>query len=296
MGAARGTTVLSLAALALALSACDTPVEPDDRNEQVGYRTGTAADDYQSNGERGGVNITEVHWAGSVRGGDGETRLFHDPGDIFIELQNKHPRPMHFTGWILTIDTGVYADGRWWGQTSGVRTRREFVIPPRINNAPVEPNAFIVIAARDGGAFGRIPCDDAPQDVRTGVDGDCYLADYYIPDLELPHGPFEITLRDLDERLIDGAGDDRKLPFAGAWDLVTSRSMERIQLIFNNRGNRDQAWHTYALSDWHQGDRAVLHRELRRLVHPDYRTRTFASPGMPNSPDYSGYVSSGDFQ
>lgn len=278
-----------------ALWACDTVPEPDGRGEQVGYRTGTAEDDYRNNGERGQVNITEVNWAGSVRL-DADGRAVHDPSDVFIELQNKHPRPVHLTGWIITVDIGVYADGRWWGQSSGVRTRQQFVIPPRINAAPIEPNGFVTIAARDGGAFGRVPCDDAPEDVRVAPDGACYLADYYIPELALTQGPFEIRLQDLDERLIDGAGDDRKMPFSGAWDLVTSRSMERIQLIFNNRGNRDQAWHTYALSDWNGGDRGILHRELRRFVHPDYRARTFASPGMPNSPDYSGFVSSGDFQ
>ncbi|MCA9545407.1 MAG: hypothetical protein KC613_13480 [Myxococcales bacterium] len=291
-----GRHTASLSALALAaLAACNTVPEPDDRGESVGYRTGTAEDDFLSNGERGNVNVTEVNWAGSVRL-DAQGRAVHDPGDVFIELQNKHPRPMHLTGWILTIDYGTYADGRHWGNTSGLRSRREFVIPPRVNGAPVEPNGFVTIAARDGGAFGRIPCDEAPEDVRVTADGTCFLADYYIEELTLPHGPFEITLRDLDERLIDGGGDDRKLPFAGAWDLVTTRSMERIQLIFNNRGNRDAAWHTYALSDWNDGDRGILHQELRRFVHPDYRARTFASPGMPNSPDYSGFVSSGDFQ
>ena len=89
-----------------------------------------------------------------------------------------------------------------------------------------------------------------------------------------------IDLKDLDERLIDHVGDPRK-PFAGAYDAVTARSMERIQLIFNNRGNRDSAWHTYSLNDFDGGRRAEWHQRLRSRIHPDFNARTFATPGMP---------------
>ena len=77
---------------------------------------------------------------------------------------------------------------------------------------------------------------------------------------------FEVTLRDLDERLIDHIGDDRKPPFAGSWDGVTSRSMERIQLIFNNRGDRDAAWHSYSLNDFDEDDRGAFHQRLRNQI------------------------------
>lgn len=286
---------LLAAVAAVAVLGCDTAVDDDGRGEQVGYRTGTSDDGWTNNGERGNINITEVLWSGSVRV-DADGNRVHHPGDVFIELRNKHPRPMNLTGWLLTIDQSPYADGRWWGQTSGVRTRQEFVIPPRINRQPVEPNEYVTIAALEGGAFGEIPCEDAPDTAKRTDDDRCYLADYYIPGLILPNGPFDITIRDLDERLIDGAGDERKLPFAGGWDLVTSRSMERIQLIFNNRGNRDAAWHSYSLNDFDEGSRAEFHELLRSNVHPDFRAHTYATPGMPNSPDYSGFVSSGDFQ
>jgi hypothetical protein len=277
-----------------ALLGCDTAVQEDGRGEQVEYRTGTADDNWTNNGERGNVNITEVNWSGSVRGTGADRR--YDPGDVFIELRNKHNKPINLTGWIVTIDQNAFADGRWWGQTSGLRNRQQFIIPPRINRQPVEPNEYVTIAARESGAFGGIDCADAPPDSPMTDDGLCFLSDYYIEGMVLPDGPFDVTIRDLDERLIDGGGDDRKAPFSGGYDLVTARSMERIALIFNNRGNRDAAWHSYSLNDFDEGDRAALHMRLRQNVHPAYQAHTFATPGEPNTPDYSGFVSSGDFQ
>ncbi|MCB9554334.1 MAG: hypothetical protein H6705_21090 [Myxococcales bacterium] len=268
----RPLAALALIALAGAPLAACTP-EPDPGLErEVGYRTGTADDDYRSNGERGNVQINEVNWAGSVRG-NGLDRVW-DPDDIFIELQNKHSRPVHFTGWQLQVETGADLDTlveRDFDQ----RATRTYTIPLRESGRPVEPNEFVVIAKKRDGAF---------------------EADYYIEDLEIPRDGFSITLLDLDNRLIDGAGDARKAPFAGAWDRVTARSMERIQLIFNNRGDRDAAWHTYSINDFATGEREVLHTLLRARVREDWRALTFATPGMPNSPDYSGYISSGSFE
>jgi len=300
------TTAVTAAALALGFGAlltggCAPEPEPDRRNEGVGYRSGTEADDWRSSGERGNVNVTEVFWSGSVRG-TMENRE-HFAGDVFIELQNKHPRPMNFNGWILQIESGLLNEGRWHEQSGsvpglqfGVPVRREYVLPQRVNGRPVEANEFVVIAASRTGAFGEIACNVAPPEVRVSPDGRCWLADYYIDDLVITDNPFELMLMDSDERLVDQAGDSRKRPFAGAWDLVTARSMERIQVIFNNRGNRDMAWHSYSLNTWDTGDRGRLHEVLRRYVHPDFRALTYATPGMPNSPDYSGFVSSGDFQ
>lgn len=292
--------LVGVGCVALATGCAPEP-DPDGRGEGIGYRTGVSDDDWMSSGERGNVNITEVYWPGSVKGTGSERE--HMTDDVFIEMQNKHPRPMHFTGWIVQIEMGLLNEGRWVEQTAkipglhfGIPTRREFVIPQRTNGRPVETNEFVVIARSRTGAFGQIDCEIAPADVRVGPDGRCWLADYYIEDLVVPDGPWEIVLMDHDERLIDQVGDSRKRPFAGSWDLVSARSMERIQVIFNNRGNRDQGWHTYSLNDWDVADRGSLHTQLRRFVHPDYRSNTYATPGMPNSPDYSGFVSSGDFQ
>jgi hypothetical protein len=249
---------------------CETELQPDGREQQVGYRTGTSDDGYTSNGERGNVNITEVMWAGSIAD-DG----VRDPDDIFIELQNKHPRPIHLTGWQLTIRAGHHSDGLFH-ESRAERSSVTYTLPARVGGQIVEPNEFVVIAARGDGAWAD--------------------PDYVVPGLRLADAPFAITLRDRDERLIDGAGDERKLPFAGAMDGVTARSMERIQLIFNNRGNRDGSWHTYSLNDFDEGARKTLHQSLRARVRDGFRTRTFATPGHPNSPDYSGYISSGSFE
>lgn len=259
-------------ALVLApLVGCEPQPDPGIQRE-VGYRSGTENDDYLSNGERGNVQIYEINWAGSVRG-TGDDRVY-DPDDIFIELQNKHPRPIHLTGWLLTVETGADLDNLD-ARDYDARATRTYTLPARESRQPVQPNEFVVIAKKRDGAF---------------------EADYYIEDLELPRDGFEVALRDLDNRLIDGAGDARKQPFAGAWDRVTARSMERIQLIFNNRGNRDGSWHTYSLNDFDDGVRGELHGTLRTRIREDYRTLTFATPGMPNSPDYSGYISSGSFE
>lgn len=271
------SAVAVAAAVALAAIGCETTPELDARGQEVGYRTGTEDDAYRSNGERGNVQITEIFWAGSVRGGEigGDTGQ-RDPDDVFIELLNKHPRPVHLTGWILTVEAGRHLDGMAEANTTGIDDEIQYVLPERVNREPIEPNEYVIIAGKRNGAFRE--------------------ADYYVDGLRIPDGPFEITLQDLDERLIDGAGDERKQPFAGSWDGVTARSMERVQLIFGNRGNRDVSWHGYSLHPWDTGERAELDLRLRARIHEDYRGLTFASPGQPNSPDYGGSVSSGSFE
>ncbi|MCA9538632.1 MAG: hypothetical protein KC620_07070 [Myxococcales bacterium] len=263
---------LALVLLPALLLACATEPEPDVRGQAVDYRRGIAADDYRSSGERGNVTITEVMWAGSVKG-TGRDRV-HDPDDVFIELQNKHPRPIHLTGWQISIEAGYFLDGIS-EPPSGNRARHTYIIPLRESRQPVQQNEFVVIARKRDGAFD---------------------ADYYIDDLALPDGPFEIVLTDIDNRLIESAGDARKPAFAGAWDRITARSMERVQIIFNNRGDRDAAWHTYSLNDFDDGERLALHTTLRARVREAWRPLTGATPGMPNSPDYSGYISSGSFE
>lgn len=264
------SAMLAAAAL-LALAGCERDPNTGITRE-VGYRSGTVDDGYLSNGERGNVQINEVMWAGSVRG-NGADRVW-DPDDVFIELQNKHPRPIYLTRWQLTVELGHALDGLDDTERDD-RSRVTYIIPLRENRQPVQPNEFVVIAAKRDGAF---------------------EADYYIEDLKLPRTHFSLTLRDLDDRLIDGGGDARKPVFAGSFDRVTARSMERIQLIFNNRGNRDGSWHTYSLNDFDTDERGSLHGELRDRVREEWRPLTFATPGRPNSPDYSGYISSGSFE
>ncbi|MCA9563627.1 MAG: hypothetical protein KC561_09065 [Myxococcales bacterium] len=255
-----------LCGVAAVLGGCATD-EPIGRLGQVGYRNGTVEDDYTSNGERGNVTITEINWAGSVRGTIGLS--VHDPDDIFIELQNRYSRPVHLTDWQISVQTGT--GNPIVDEEIYPRSRVTYRIPLRENREPVQPNEYVVIAAKRDGAFPN--------------------ADYYIEDLELPAGRFEITLLDIDDRLMEDGGDIAEEIFAGGYDLMTVRSMERVTLIFSNQGGRESSWHAYSLNFWDDE-----HTDLTQNIAEDYRTLTYASPGMPSSPDYSGNASSGSFE
>ena len=67
-----------------------------------------------------------------------------------------------------------------------------------------------------------------------------------------------------------------------------SRSMERVELMFGGRGTEPHMWHFYTP----EGD-----FEPNNLAIADAcRGRTYASPGEPNSPDYSGAYAAGSFE
>jgi hypothetical protein len=111
-------------------------------------------------------------------------------------------------------------------------------------------------------------------------------ADLVIPGLTMGQGDdFELVLRDADERLIEPAGDPTMPPFAGIYDGQVSRSMEKIELIFGGRGNEPQAWHHYTIAE--------VDVPNNTRVAEGCRQRTLASPGHPNSPDYSGAFAAG---
>lgn len=226
-------------ALALMTGACNP--DPGFSEHTPEYRS--VDPDEASSGERGNVLITEINFAGSVRD-DGT----YDPDDVFIELQNKHPRPINFTGWHLILE-GDY-----------VRTLR---IP---KTRLVEPNEFFVIAAKDNGAFAD-------------------SADLFMPEMRLGKQYVHIELRDADRRLIEGAGSEGHLVFAGGYDTVTVRSMERAQIIFGNQGGNQRNWHSYA-------DVAPV----AGTVADGWTQHTLVSPGFANSPDYSGSVAGGTFE
>jgi hypothetical protein len=250
-----------LALSAAALAACAGPERPD---EFVGYRDGS--DGGTTSGERGTVKITEVLWSGSVRE-DGTW----DPSDVFIELRNESARPVHVGGWRLQL-SGV--------QNTGWR------IPD--NARRIEVGEHVLIAAKDTGCF--------PD------------ADYVLAGLRFPlSDPWELTLLDADERLMEGAWDDTMEVSVGGYDFVRSRSMERINLMFGGDANRSQSWHFYnplacpnaviqadptananlsCFESIPNNDRVAL----------DCRRNTLASPGRPNSPDYSGAYASGSFE
>lgn len=233
----------------LAASGCDTD-DPGFPERQPLYRTETQG--APTSGERGNMMITEINFAGSVTD-DG----VHDPDDIFIELQNKHPRPINVSRWHLIVE-GSH--------------ERAWRIP--VVEQPIQPNDHFVIARKADGAFGGV-------------------ADVIIEDLEIGLPYFEIELRGADRELMGGAGSDEQHPFAGGYDGYAVRSMERVQILFGNNGSQSSNWHAY--SGLRRPDGRVDHVGLDTVAE-GWRQRTLASPGDSNSTDYSGSTSSGGFE
>jgi len=171
----------------------------------------------------------------------------HDWDDIFIELRNGGERPVDVTDWRLRVRGGV---------------RETYRIP---DSEPIPPNEYMVIARKEDGAFGEV-------------------ADAILPDLELGRKHVHLTLFDSDTRLIGSVGSGRRRVFAGGWDTSVVRSMERVQLLFDNPGTRSRAWHAYSAERGFE------------TVPGNYRERTLASPGAANSRDYSGSTANGSFE
>lgn len=228
-----------IAACALLVAACNA--DPGEPEISPLYRN--VEDGQPSSGERGSMMISEIHFAGSVTD-DG----VHDADDVFIELWNKHPRPINVSGWRIEVD-GDFSGG--------------YRIPAVED--PIPPNGFFVIARRDNGAFADV-------------------ADVFIPDLELGKKMVHVELRDFDRRLMEDGGSTTERVFTGGFDGVTARSMERVALIFGNRGTSSRNWHAYSDSVGFD------------TIRDGYRTYTLASPGVANSPDYTGNASSGGFE
>jgi len=175
-----------------------------------------------------------------------------DPTDVFIEIRNQGNLPVNLSGWRIDLE-GAYETG--WR------------IPD--SDLVLRTGEHRFIAAKTTGCF--------PE------------PDWVIPGLFAPQNdPFEFTLRDADERLIEPAGSSTMPPFAGGYDLVRSRSMERIELMFGGRGSEPQSWHFYneVAEDIPNNDR----------IAENCREFTLASPGRANSKDYSGALSAGGFE
>lgn len=191
-----------------------------------------------------------------------------DPKDVFVELRNVGSRPVNLSRWRLRL-SGTYS--------------RNFVLPDF--DKPLEVGDQLVIAAKSDGCF--------PD------------PDVLLPDLVFPlDDAFELGLVDADERLMETAGDRNFVPFAGGYDLTTSRSMERIPLMFGADSNRSQAWKFYQAVHC-PGDTEGLNCFIdgtgkaspnNDRVLPECRRHTHASPGQANSPDYSGSFANGSFE
>lgn len=175
-----------------------------------------------------------------------------DPDDQFIELRNEGNRPIHVSGWRLKVRGGVVAT---W-------------VLPEIADS-LDPGEHMFIAAKDSGCFPN--------------------PDVVLPELRLPQGdPVSVTLQDLDEHLIDSAGSYDDPPYAGGYDWVSSRSMEKIEIMFGGKGQDPESWHYYT--------RAEVDVPNNDQVAETCREHTLASPGRPNSPDYSGAYATGAFE
>ncbi len=224
--------------------------------------------DGPTSGERGTLKISEIFWSGSVEG-TGDDAVWRKE-DVFLELRNEGNRPINLSRWQLQVEGDVL---------------RTFLIPD--NDVVLEVGAQLTIATTRAHCFPH--------------------AELLIPEMELPYdAAFQVTLYDADERLMEPAGSETSLPYAGGYDLVTSRSMERIQLMFGGQGAEPQSWHHYnrkpcpaGVTD-PEGDGTLLscfqNIPNHDRVKPSCRRHTQASPSRPNSPDYSGAFANGGFE
>jgi hypothetical protein len=175
-----------------------------------------------------------------------------DPDDQFIELRNEGNRPVLLSGWQLKVRGGVEAT---W--------------PLPDLDETLDPGQHMFIAAKDTGCFPN--------------------PNLVLPGMRLPQGdPISVTLQDLDEHLIDSAGSYEDPPYAGGYDWVVSRSMEKIEIMFGGKGQAPESWHFYT--------RTEVEVPNNDRVAEDCRNKTLASPGRPNSPDYSGAYATGAFE
>ncbi len=210
---------VALCATALLTTAAGCNTDPGPSDSTPNYKSVGDPDEEgepaPSSGERGNMMITEIGWAGSVTD---EGVL--DQDDVFIEVQNKNPRPINLHNWRLTVEGDV------------IKTHRLVPQEGEPDLEPLAPNAFFVIAAKKDGAYGDI-------------------ADLILPDLELGKTYVHLELRDADRRLMEGAGSDSERVFTGGWDTYSVRSMERVQLIFGNQGGMSRNWHAYSEDTGH---------------------------------------------
>ncbi|MFT7518969.1 MAG: hypothetical protein ACI9MC_001105 [Kiritimatiellia bacterium] len=221
---------------------------PEDVVQQVGFQDGRTTSG--QNGERGSVKISEILWSGSILVDDSGNHIY-DPTDIFIELRNESARPINLSNWIIRV-----------------RGVDPYALRLPKTDRLMDVGEHMFIAAKDTGCF--------PE------------PDWVIEDLRLPRNdPFSLTLQDIDERLIEGAGSRYAPPFAGGYDLVHSRSMEMAQLMFGARGNQPHVWHHYTKTE------VDIPNNLK--VAEACREFTGASPGAANSPDYAGSFAAGAF-
>ena len=185
-------------------------------------------------------------------------------------------------GWAGSVTN----DGDWDAKDVFVEIRNEGVRPVRLDGW------FLEMEGDAGNLTWRIPPMDVPLTVGDHLviaakTSGCFPnADLVIDGMYFGRGDaFRVTLLDADERLIEPAGNKRMPPFAGIYDGQVVRSMEKIELVFGGRGDEMKSWHHYTTEP--------VEVPNNDLIADNCRERTLASPGRPNSPDYSGAFSAG---
>lgn len=220
--------------------------------------------------KRGCAEIREVNWAGSMKN-DGT----YDADDDFIEIQNTDcNKPIDLTDWRIELAGDL---------------RKIYYVPAGPNNI-VQPGKFAVIIGKADGAF---------RD-----QGDANYKPILLSGLAVPERNWAITTRTAENFLMESGvntteADDatsRNFPLSGAFDGITTRSMERTEDTFEEEGGSVSTWHastpcnetspSQAISLYGTGCSNTLAGASGRHVHANYSLRTFATPGEANTPDY----------
>ena len=258
---------LLLGLLVPALAACNPDPVPED-GEPIGRLEGVEYRD--GTGEDGTMSSERgtVLFTEFLWSGSVDDDGNWDPDDVFLEIKNEGSRPISLSGWFLI-------------QSGSIEQTWEIPASDKL----VQVGARVIVAAKDTGCFPT--------------------PDFVVPSLRFPkNAPFKFTLKDGDERLVEPAGSDEALPYAGGYDFERSRSMERVEMMFGGNGTEPQMWHYHVPYDEDElkepfgeergdGTRFVQNNDL---VAENCRARTLASPGRANSPDYSGAYSTGSLE
>ena len=218
---------------------------------------------------------------GQVEYRTGDEDLVNAPGSMSGERGNVKIAEVLWSG-------SVTNDGVWDKSDVFIELRNE-------SNRPLNMTGWYIILEGGIDQTWRIPAHEGRIDVGQQLliaakNTGCFPnADVVIEGLRFSYGdPLRLTLRDADERLMEPVGSRTQPPFGGGYDYVDSRSMERINLMFGGYGTEPHVWHYYT--------DAPVDVPNNDLIDENCRRHTLASPGRPNSPDYSGAYASGSFE
>lgn len=216
--------------------------------------------------------------------GDPAEQVGYRDGDTGVQSAERGNIQISEVFW-----SGSVTDDGTWDQTDiFVEFRNEGTRPQNLSNFFLELTGSVQTTFRLPAGLPPIEVGDH-QFLAAKSDGCFPEPAGIIEDFAIPFGdPFKLTLLDADERLINDAGSDEQPPYGGGYDYVDSRSMERVELMFGARGSQPFAWHFYT--------EAEVDVPNNTNIAEGCREHTLASPGLANSPDYSGAYASGGFE